>query len=72
MYNIADINREIKELQQQRECLALYWFEEGEADRSAYLPPQHANNYWYSLGWNDREYQQEIGFNPKTQRFEHF
>ncbi|MEM1392734.1 MAG: hypothetical protein AAGG00_05470 [Cyanobacteria bacterium P01_H01_bin.150] len=72
MYTIADIDRETRELIEQRECLALYWFEEGEADRSAYLPPQYADNYWYLIGWNDREYQQEIGFNSKTQRFEHF
>lgn len=73
MYNtIADIDREITALEEDKDCLALYWFETGEADRSAHLPPQYADNYWYSLGWNDREHQQEIGFNPETPRFEHF
>lgn len=65
MYNtIADIEREIAELQKQKDYLALYWFEEGEADRNFNLAPQHTENFWYILGWNDRDYQIEVGFHP--------
>ena len=74
MYNniTADIEREIAELQEQRDCTILYWFEMGESDRSAFLPPQYTENLWYKLGYDDRDYQLEIGFSPKPPSFEHF
>lgn len=73
MYNtIANINREIAALEEDKACLSLYWFEQGETDRDFDLPPQHLDNEWYLLGWNDREYQLQIGFNPEIFRFEHF
>ena len=73
MYNtIEDIDREIAALEEDKYYQILYWFEEGETDRDFDLPPQHTKNFWYILGWNDRDYQQEIGFNPQTPRFEHF
>lgn len=76
MYNniiiIAEIDREIAAMQEQRDCEILYWFEMGEADRSYGLLPQYLDNFWYSLGWNDRDYQLEIGFNPEPITFNHF
>ncbi|MBH8564464.1 hypothetical protein I8748_20140 [Nostoc sp. CENA67] len=73
MYNnIADIDREIAALREQRDCTIAYWFEMGEADRSAYLPPQYLDNQWYLLGYYDRDYQLEIGFTPETPSFNHF
>lgn len=72
MYNIAEIDREIAGLQEQRDYEITYWFEMGESDRSAYLPPQYLDNQWYMLGYHDREYQLEIGFNPETPNFDHF
>ncbi|MEM7579093.1 MAG: hypothetical protein AAF316_04440 [Cyanobacteria bacterium P01_A01_bin.80] len=73
MYNtIADIDQEIAALEEDKAYLALYWFETGEADRDFDLSPQYSDNDWYMMGWNDRDYQQEIGFNPELPRFEHF
>ncbi|NWF58964.1 MAG: hypothetical protein HXY43_06560 [Fischerella sp.] len=72
MYNIADIDREIAELQEQRDYEIIYWFDMGESDRNYGLSPQHSENPWYILGWHDREYQLEIGFNPETPSFDHF
>jgi hypothetical protein len=73
MYNnIADINREIAALQEDRDYIVLYWFEMGENDRSAFLPPQYPGNAWYVYGYEDRDYQLEIGFIPKPTSFEHF
>ncbi|MCP6761936.1 MAG: hypothetical protein NHB32_25020 [Fischerella sp. CENA71] len=72
MYNIADIDREIAELQEQRDYEIIYWFDIGESDRSYGLPPQYLDNFWYSLGWHDRDYQLEIGFSPAPVTFDHF
>lgn len=73
MYNnIADIDQEIAELHKQRDCLILYWFEQGEADHSFNLPPQYLDNEWYMSGYEDRQYQLEIGFNPETPSLDHF
>ncbi|MCC5668416.1 hypothetical protein LC653_32335 [Nostoc sp. CHAB 5784] len=73
MYNnIADINREIAALREERDCLILYWFEMGEADRDFDLPLQYPDNAWYTLGWHDRDYQLEIGFISETPSFDHF
>ncbi|NJL65449.1 MAG: hypothetical protein HC903_31315 [Methylacidiphilales bacterium] len=82
MYNnIADIDREIAALKEQRNYEILYWFEMGESDaevaelrgdRSAFLPPQYAENPWYKLGYDDRQYQLEIGFNPTPANFNPF
>lgn len=73
MYNtIADIDREIAALQEQRDYEILYWFELGESDRSHGLSPQYSENLWYILGYHDREYQLEIGFNPELPTFDHF
>ncbi|PAX59432.1 hypothetical protein [Brunnivagina elsteri] len=73
MYNnIEDIDREIAALKEQRNNEILYWFEMGESDRSAFLPPQYAENPWYKLGYDDRKYQLEIGFNPTPVNFNPF
>lgn len=73
MYNIAqEIEREIADLEQERERLILYWFEMGETDHSHTLPPQYPDNYWYMSGYWDREYQLEIGLKPEPISFEHF
>jgi hypothetical protein len=73
MYNnIADIDREIAALKEQRNHEILYWFEMGESDASAFLPVQYPQNLWYTLGYNDRKYQLEIGFNPTPANFNHF
>ncbi|MBD2458401.1 hypothetical protein H6G80_30585 [Nostoc sp. FACHB-87] len=72
MYNIAEIDREIAVLQEQRDYEIIYWFEMGESDRGADLPPQYAENPWYSLGWHDRDYQLKIGFNLQPVTFDHF
>ncbi len=40
MYNIAEIDREIAGLHEERDRLILYWFEMGELDYQAGLPPQ--------------------------------
>jgi hypothetical protein len=73
MYNnIADIDREIAALQEQRDYEILYWFELGESDRSYGLPPQYPDSDWYTLGWNDRDYQLAIGFTSAHVTFEHF
>jgi hypothetical protein len=62
MYNniTADIEREIAKLQKQRDCTILYWFELGESDRDAFLPPQYPDNPWYVCGYEDRQYQIEV------------
>jgi hypothetical protein len=73
MYStIGDIKRQINELRSQRSYLVLYWFEMGETDKSVNLPPQYPDNYWYMMGYYDREYQLAIGFNPTPVTFEHF
>ncbi len=72
MYNIPNISREIAELKQERDRTILYWFEMGEADRSAGLAAQYPDNSWYWSGYQDRGYQIEIGFNLKLQNFDHF
>ena len=73
MYNITtDIDREIAVLHEERNRLILYWFEIGELDYQAGLPPQHPDNRWYVLGYHDRNYQLEIGFNPEPPTFDHF
>jgi hypothetical protein len=73
MYNnIAEIDREIAALQERRDYEIAYWFAMGESDRSAYLPPQYSENLWYTLGWHDRDYQLEIGFNLQPVTFDHF
>lgn len=73
MYNItADIDGEITVLEEERDRLILYWFSMGELDYQAGLPPQYPDNQWYMLGYHDREYQLEIGFNPETPSFNHF
>jgi hypothetical protein len=73
MCNITtDIDREIDFLIQERDRLTLYWFELGEADRTSNLPPSYSENYWYLLGWHDRDYQIEIAFQPESSTFEHF
>lgn len=73
MYNtIADIDREIAALQEQRDYEILYWFELGERDHEVGLPPQYPDNDWYLLGWHDRDYQVAIGFNQTPVTFDHF
>ncbi len=72
MYNIPNINREIAELQCQRDRTITYWFEMGEDDRSAGLAAQYSDNPWYLSGYQDRGYQIEIGFNSENQNFDHF
>jgi len=73
MYNnIAEIDREIAALREQRDYEIAYWFEMGESDRSYGLQPQYSENSWYILGYHDREYQLEIGFNPELPTFDHF
>ena len=73
MYNtIADIDREITALEEDKHYQILYWFEMGETDRGFDLSPQYSDNDWYMMGWNDREYQLQIDFNPEIPRFEHF
>jgi hypothetical protein len=73
MYNnIADINREIAGLREHRDYEIIYWFEMGESDRSSGLAPQYTENPWYTLGWYDRDYQLEIGFNLQPVTFNHF
>ena len=73
MYNtIADIDREIAALQEQRDYEILYWFELGERDREVGLPPQYSDSDWYLLGWYDRDYQLAIGFTSTPATFEHF
>ena len=73
MYNtIADIDCEIAALQEQRDYEILYWFEMGESDRSAFLPPQYLDSNWYMLGWHDRDYQVAIGFTSTPVTFNHF
>lgn len=73
MYNnIADIDREIAALREQRDYEISYWFEMGETDRSYGLQPQYCENPWYVLGWHDRDYQLEIGCNLQPVTFDHF
>ena len=73
MYNnIADISREIAALREERDCLILYWFEMGERDRNYGLQPQYSDNAWYMSGYEDRQYQLEIGFISETPSFDHF
>ena len=73
MYDlIADIDCEIAGLHEQRDCLILYWFEMGEADRNYGLSPQYPDSTWYMSGYWDRDYQMEIGFNPQPTTFDHF
>ncbi len=73
MYNtISEIDREIAELKRERDRTILYWFEMGEADRSAGLSAQYSDNSWYLSGYQDRGYQMEIGFNLELQSFDHF
>jgi hypothetical protein len=71
MYNnfIADIEREIIALREQRDCEILYWFEMGESDRTSNLPPKYPANDWYMIGYEDRQYQLEIGFNSENCNF---
>ncbi len=73
MYNnIADIDREIAALEEDRDYHILYWFETGELDCEVSLQPQYLDNSWYMMGYHDRQHQIEIGFNYQPQRFEHF
>lgn len=76
MYNtintIADISREIVALEEDKDRLTLYLFEQGETDRDFNLPPQHKENELYMLGYQDRDYQIQIGFTPEPIVFEHF
>jgi len=80
MYNnIADIDREIIALQEQRDYEIIYWFELGESDtcgtlrdRSYGLAPQYSESDWYMVGWHDREYQLAIGFTSERVTFDHF
>lgn len=73
MYStITDINREIAALEEERDYQILYWFEMGENDRTANLPPQYPNNEWYAMGYGDRDYQIEIGFDLQLVIFDHF
>ncbi|MFK0734232.1 MAG: hypothetical protein ACIWVG_24295 [Gloeotrichia echinulata HAB0833] len=73
MYNITtDIDREITALHEERDRLILYWFEMGELDYEIGLPPNNLENQWYVLGYEDRKYQLEIGFNPEPPSFDHF
>ena len=73
MYNkIQDIERELAALEEDKEGIIFYLLEQGESDRNFNLPLQHTNNFWYILGWHDRDYQIEIGFDPEPVIFEHF
>jgi hypothetical protein len=73
MYNnIAEIDRRIAALQEQRDYEIAYWFAMGESDRSYGLAPQYSENPWYTLGWHDRDYQLEIDFNLQPVTFDHF
>ena len=74
MYDIitADIDLRIAEMQEERDCMILYWFEMGELDRNCGLNIQYQDNGWYLLGWYDRDYQLEIGFQTEPVNFEHF
>jgi hypothetical protein len=69
---IQEINREIAELSSTREYLIIQWFEMGEADRNFSLSPQYPDNQWYMCGYNDRDYQIEIGFQLEATSIEQF
>jgi hypothetical protein len=62
MNNVTHINSKIATLCQERNDVATYWFELGESDRSRGLEQQYPDNHWYVMGWCDRSYQIEIGF----------
>lgn len=72
MYNIAEIDREIAAMQEQRDYEIIYWFEMGECDRSYGLQPQYSENPWYILGYHDCDHQVAIGFNQTPVTFDHF
>lgn len=40
---------------------AAFWFEEGEADAAAGTLPQHQENYYYLLGYDDMQYRASLG-----------
>ena len=68
--NIAEIEKKIAILEDEKGYETNYWFTLGETDRDFDLKPQHSDNYWYMLGYNDREHQIEIGV--KLELVEHF
>ena len=62
MNNVTHINSKITALRQERNDVVTYWFELGESDRSRGLAQRYPDNSWYVMGWCDRSYQIEIGF----------
>ena len=61
--DIETIKKEIELLQQDLEDLSYYWFFLGEQDKQYGLPIQYSDNEYYVMGWYDKEYQLEIGYN---------
>ncbi len=40
---------------------ARFWFVEGECDALAMKDPQHPEEYYYMMGWNDAKYRLSTG-----------
>lgn len=67
-----EIEFEIEKLTAEFSTEVAYWFDMGELDCEAGLAPQYLDNYWYMMGYHDKEYQREIKLNYHPQRFEQF